>query len=381
MGLINQPREGSVGSALSAVLENNDTTRESEFHIITAYAKKSGVQRLVDPIKQFRTKGGKAIGIVGLDQRITTIQGLHELHNLVDELYVYHSETLSRTFHPKVFIVENRNKNAVVFVGSSNLTKGGLLSNYETVYQKSYNLQYETDAAEFAVIRQMIQSYKDTTSPCCKRVTPELLRELMEQDYLANEEVAVNFITEVTGKGRPALFGREKFKPPEELVKRGGVEELKTTSFGRANTKNVGFWKKLRPFDVSLTSAPGQIIIPIQFLGLFPAFSTQQTTAVNASQAEAFFNVLFILPSGDGIKVDKVRIIHYFPAPHHPRPNHELRFTFRARDILQLLARDDILEFKQTDNPDIWFEIKLIKNKTREYRRFPKKQRYGVIGS
>jgi HKD family nuclease len=379
MGLINQPREDSVGHILSTTLESNDTSEESEFHIITAYAKRSGVQRIANSIRQFRARGGMAVGVVGLDQRITTIQGLQELHRSVDELYVYHSETPSQTFHPKVYVVENRNRDAVVFVGSSNLTAGGLWSNYEAAYQKSYNLQCEPDATEFATIRQMIESYKDTASPCCKLVTDTLMDALIRQNYLANEEVSFHFPTSETGgQTFEPIFGTERFTPPTPSI-RTISETPAEAAASQVQTMPLGFWKVLSKFDVSTKSAPGQIQIPIRFINLFPTFSARETTLANASQAEAFFNIIFIDSSSIVYRVDGVRIILYFPAPHHPRPNHELRFTFRNTRISGLLEEGDILEFKRSMDPDIWFQIRLLKHGTGTHRKLYRTGKYDFV--
>lgn len=383
MPVINQPRASQLGTTLSHFLMTTQHCDASTFYIVSAYAKRSAVDRIEHSIQQFRQRGGTLIAIIGVDQRVTTIQALEKLHAIADQLYVYHSESFSQTFHPKLYVIENPPSRAIVFIGSSNLTSGGLYSNYEATYQKEYNLLSEDDSAEFSQLKQMIESYKDTSSPCSKLITGAILDQLIDQGYLSNEQVTINIQatpTPTPGTAHPEpLFGTERFTPPPVSVTRlrphaaGGAE----LSLPRLSTQ--GFWKKLSKNDVSRSSSPGQIIIPKTFSRLFPSLPAPQTTSANAGQAEAFFNVIFISALGATLRIDGVRLIHYVPAPTHPRPNPDFRFTFRNRDVFEHLEARDILEFRRTHDPDIWFQITQRKPGASQYRRLSARGRFGFV--
>ena len=384
MSVINQPRINNLGDAICQALTSEQDYSSCLFYILVAYAKKSGVIRIKDAIELFRERGGRVIATIGLDQKISTIQGLQMIYEISDELYVFHSEALYQTFHPKVYVLEAENEKAQVFIGSSNLTSGGLFTNYEANQDVIFNLSQNEDRAEYENIRSMIESYKNIDSPCCRLVDEELLTQLNERGYLANEEVTNGAIIRrgeiEEGEDRgEQLFGTERFTPPAvrivtEAEEPGGEEIPIVQPVG------VGFWKKLSNNDVSPTSSPGQIIIPMRFLSIFPEFSAWQTTATGARQADVFFNVIFTDFENRRYRIDAVRGIHYIPAPHHPRPNQELRFTFRDQDIFNLLQLDDMLVFRRTNMPDIWFDIKQLREGSEEYIRYSEQgNRFGSL--
>jgi hypothetical protein len=113
----------------------------------------------------------------------------------------------------------------------------------------------------------------------------------------------------------------------------------------------IGFWKRLSKFDVSQTSAPGQMIIPIQFRTFFEplALNFDRTDEGGARQYDRTFPLTF-KDDGYQIEVEDARVILYEPAADHPRPNKELRFTFHDREILNRLRKDDVLVFQSLND-------------------------------
>ena len=97
--------------------------------IATAWTKQSGLSRIAKDIERFRAGGGFIEGIVGVDEGGATTEGLRLAIQLFDKAYVFHDPG-TRTFHPKIYAVQN-DTHAVVVVGSGNLTRGGLYTNYE----------------------------------------------------------------------------------------------------------------------------------------------------------------------------------------------------------------------------------------------------------
>ncbi|HIH37048.1 MAG TPA: hypothetical protein HA232_03990 [Methanocellales archaeon] len=318
--------------------------------------KHSGISRLETAIEKFRSRGGRVVAIVGVSQKNTSQQGLSALRKLTDALYVYHSEDLYQTFHPKIYAIEETGVSAHVFIGSSNLTAGGLYTNYEADFEHVFDLTNPSEVEAYRSVEEMISSYSDTSSDCCLSVTQEVFDQLVMGRYLGNEEVKSErgvLDRGEDGKHKP-LFGRERFVPPPvEIIS----QPHKGDHIAPAITLGQGFWKRLSNNDVSLTSSPGQIIIPIRFLPLFPDFSERTTNPNGAQQAHIFFTIAYTNVEGNRYQINNVRAIHYIPAPDHPRPNQEIRFTFRNQTILESLNKDDILVFRRTDNPEIWFDV------------------------
>jgi HKD family nuclease len=129
--VLNQPQDGSIGYVLEETLANNKTNGFENFYFLVAYAKRSGVGRLSPFLKKFRDSGGKVTAVVGIDQKQTSFEALEELLFVSDNLFIFHNEIFTRTFHPKFYLFESPNNHAWILVGSSNLTGGGLYGNYE----------------------------------------------------------------------------------------------------------------------------------------------------------------------------------------------------------------------------------------------------------
>jgi hypothetical protein len=135
----------------------------------------------------------------------------------------------------------------------------------------------------------------------------------------------------------------------EEEEEEGAVgADESTAAEPTPGTGLVGFWKTLSKFDVSTTSAPGQILVPIRFLDFFGEMNIQrdETATGGVKQSDVYLPVEFRdTVAGNIVRANDARAILYEPAEDHPRPNKELRFTFRDRSILKRLQQGDVLVF------------------------------------
>lgn len=114
-------------SLLGAAFGDNDFVR---CRIVVAFAKRGGVRRLLPHIEPFRAKGHTVSVVVGVDVRGTSTEALQLLLASVDDAYVTYDPDPRCTFHPKMFLFDGP-KRALAFVGSHNMTAGGLELNYE----------------------------------------------------------------------------------------------------------------------------------------------------------------------------------------------------------------------------------------------------------
>lgn len=256
MRFINQPRGGVLGEELQEILNHRADNGFEFFYIIVAYVKKSGVTRLQPHMEQFKRDGGKIKAVVGISQKNTSFQGLKLLLPICDEIYVYHNEIPDYTFHPKIYFFEKEGEKAVAFIGSSNLTAGGLYGNYEANMSCEYDLTNRDDADEFQKIKSMFSSYSDTSSPCCKKLTPEFLQQI-KTEYLSDEEEETRRMPSrpsSLGTGRQKVFGSETFRIPKAIV----TKKLKKPAIvppagiGKPPTRGRLVWakKNLPPSDV-----------------------------------------------------------------------------------------------------------------------------------
>ena len=115
-------RTKTLEQALSDCVNGAD-----EICILVAHARRSGVKLLKNIVKSVPVKI-----IVGVDFNLTEPEALKELKKPPFKCRVYRTRIAEgeATFHPKVYIVK-KNEQAIIIVGSSNLTEGGFRRNIE----------------------------------------------------------------------------------------------------------------------------------------------------------------------------------------------------------------------------------------------------------
>ncbi len=381
--VLNQPQDGSIGYILEKTLADTKTNGFENFYFLVAYAKRSGVGRLSPFLKNFRDSGGKITAVVGIDQKQTSFEALEELLSVSNELFIFHNEIFTRTFHPKFYLFESPNNHAWISVGSSNLTGGGLYGNYEINSLHSFDLVTQENQTKFNSFINTFESYSNLMNDCCKKVDLELLQELLDEGYIfKEEELRRKLVSQkrAEAKGtRKVLFGKESLPEPPPRTTNLEKEKNKVVNKTIETIKN-GFWKKLSAKnDVSTTSSPGQIIIPKHFVTYFPPFDEPIITPKGGEQSEVFLNVLFKGANGQNLYIENARAIFYVPAPDHPRQNIDFRFTFRSKEVSEVLSAEDILEFKRSDEPAIWFVIRQIKPISPDYNTVSKGKRWNDI--
>ena len=211
--MFNQPEDQKLGDQLEELLHETDY---NTFYITVAYARQSGVSRLQPYLEHFDDKGGQIKAIVGIDQSQTSQQALRQLHSVCTELYTYHSESITQTFHPKVYTAEQENDKGLLFVGSNNLTAGGLYTNYETYTKIEYDLSDSQDESGCQEARSIFQYYSRNDSDMCLEINSETIEELIDGGYLADEASTRSQIASRASEieDRPDIFGSEQFDPP-----------------------------------------------------------------------------------------------------------------------------------------------------------------------
>lgn len=370
MHTIIQPNE-TLGSNIQNTIINSvsDSNPFKTLSIIVAYAKRSGIYTILPFLRVFKENGGIINVIVGLSQRLTSRQALEVLLGEVKNCYVFFEENSFISFHPKVYIFENEKK-GVVYLGSSNLTAGGMYINHELDVRLDFDLSIDSHSKDFNQFHELYDRYIKLGQSFCKRLDQNLLDELVKNKYVSDEEEDEKRERSERYE-RSKIFGSKINPRSRQLVSKVTPQSVPTPSL------NYGFWKKLSEFDVSSTSAPGQIIIPIRYIHIFPPMSGLTLQPSGGWQEEVVFDISFEA-NGKAELVEGVRAIRYVPAPNHPRSNIELRFTFHNRTILNKLKKDDVLEFRRSKNQKAWFLVKLITQSNPIYYIY-RKGRFGSL--
>lgn len=365
-----------IGTRLREALADDTMTR---FWLATAWAKRSGLSRLWAAVSAFRDRGGDIEAIVGIDEGGATKEGLEACLQLFDRTWILKDKS-GRTFHPKLYVVEN-DVRARVIVGSGNLTRGGLFTNFEAAVLLDAFADVEADWQ----LRDAVRDYYDRLlglDGAIKPLDAELIEQLVADGYVFSEtrqarrrarvraeQAGTTLFEAVAGLAdapaadvealpqeeadddsviEPDLIAAEEVEAEQEEEE----EELERAEVGGlpGAVGTLGFWKALSRSDASRTSSPGQIIIPRRFADFFPERQVEidETATGGPRQSSAHFALEFV----DGTwrrGVADARIVLYEPATYHPRPNIELRFTFRDPEVFSRLAPNDILTFTRRD--------------------------------
>jgi len=351
---LSQPFPGGqqAGVVLQTLLESGEYKLAT---FLVAWAKASGLRRLQTSLGAFRAAGGTCTAIIGIDESGATKEGLELALGLFDETHIFHDPG-SRTFHPKVFLFESE-REACIVVGSSNLTRGGLYSNYEVSLRVDLDLGSPEDAAILGDVKGYIDRCR-SAGEASLRLTAELIAAI-----LADERLRIG--SEATGRGAGGVAdGGEEHSSLFGAALTGLLQPPPLATPARAPGPRVeaapappppaavapGFWKMLSDFDVSTSSAPGQMIIPIRFLPFFGALQVEHDRVAEGGSRQS--HKTFAATFRDGAytrDLPEVRVILYEPASDHPRSNKELRLTLHDRESLLRLSEDDVLVFTIED--------------------------------
>ena len=187
--LLHQPNSGlSAGDELLAALGDEKWTR---FDGAVAFAKRSGVAQISEALQKFADRTGAIRLTVGIDARGTTREGLETLlEALGGRARVFHNAATNPhpSFHPKVFLFSS-DTSALLIVGSSNLTFGGLFSNHEASMVIELNLKRDEDAMAFKQVIDMLSMWYDDAA-LTRELSNELILELSAAEMLGTESGA-----------------------------------------------------------------------------------------------------------------------------------------------------------------------------------------------
>jgi HKD family nuclease len=198
----------SFGEALNSALRG-EAGNFDKFSAAIAFIKSSGVRHIENALKAFFQKGGKCLFICGIDRHGTSHEGLENLMNLVSEhgeLFVNYCSDAWVTFHPKVYFFESQN-NALLFVGSGNLTEGGLFLNDEAFLIVKLDLSLAPDAGLANQVREVFGEWKNGNGML---VDNDLLQKLLAADLTVLEKIASE---------APDDEAEESIEKPEKAIK------------------------------------------------------------------------------------------------------------------------------------------------------------------
>ena len=332
--IVNQPHDEQLGIQLIQVLEGN------QFHqltIMVAYAKLSGVYRISPYLEKFRNNGGSIRCVVGIDQQNTTYDALGQLLKLANEVYVFHSESVSQTFHIKCYWLSGENT-CWYAIGSNNLTAGGLFSNYEL---SNSNLFVDEEAQkENEILSKIYSTYTDVDSVCSHKLDEAFLEELISEGYVVKEIQQRKAFAESAKQSRATapkskLFGNEVFPAPAlpEQFRKGKSAKTGTKKSSESN----------KPIQVESAKASKED--NTYLIRLIPrAGDRSKQVHFTVDLLEKYF----CLTPGDGLLVQEM----YASGTVGEIEQRQVVFSKRNRNVNIELAGASMLDTNYPENPE-----------------------------
>jgi len=150
-----------IGNIINQELQNAQSAR-----IAIAFLKLSGIKVIEKSLDQCLKNNGNVEIIAGLDFKTTDPLSMHYLIQLQKstpniKFYCYGDKDVNKTnivFHPKIYLFQGKRETTAI-VGSTNLTHGGLMTNFEA------NVIFkETKPLYFSQLEAIYNSVKFTDS-------------------------------------------------------------------------------------------------------------------------------------------------------------------------------------------------------------------------
>lgn len=335
----------TIGSKISKELRSG---RYSEFKIITAYVKNSGVSRIYNDLLAFKNNKGKVMAIVGIDQKQTSYQALINLKTFTqNDLFIHHDKNIDITFHPKIYIFSNKYIEKI-FLGSSNLTAGGFYLNFEA------NVGILLDKTQRAnKFRDQINNYWDSlvNDNNTKKGEKDFIDNLFKRGILSDDNKRKRF-KEIIEKISDLPFESRKIKGfPKTGVKHSFVIKPPRVS----NT----FAMTLAGFDVSSRSQDPVILIPIKALKQNPEFwNWPRSYEPSLKGYPQHYVTATIKINGNRYREQHIRLYYY---------DLKSEFRLQCEPIKRNGGQGDIVLISKDYNNPLEFNIELIRSNAANY--------------
>lgn len=178
---LSQP-ESQLGIEFMTLLDSDRPYRQ--IILVSAFTALRTILRLREKILAAVQAGAALRLVLGIDLGGTSREVLEELLRWNCEVFVYHNPIPRSTFHPKIYLFEH-DSDATLFLGSNNLTDGGLYTNYEAA--TNYVFNFPADVDEYERLLQPIRSFLDPTGPTVCRLNAHLIEVLVARGLIPNE--------------------------------------------------------------------------------------------------------------------------------------------------------------------------------------------------
>jgi HKD family nuclease len=191
-----------LGNAIAELLRGNATYTRIVF--VSAFVALRTILRLRDGLLGHVEDRNNLKLVVGIDLGGTSREVLQELLRWNCKTFVFHNTIPRASFHPKLYLFESPTR-ATLFVGSNNLTDGGLYTNYEAATR--YDFDLPADAHEYQRLLRPLNPFINPNGPTVCRLDALLIQTLVDRHELPSEAEARERRARGQGQRPPAGEG------------------------------------------------------------------------------------------------------------------------------------------------------------------------------
>jgi HKD family nuclease len=264
----------------------------NSFYILVAYAKVSPLLKMEESIIGWNAQGKIIHAVFGIDQKGTSKEALLFALDKFKHAYVAHSPkgTLNPTFHPKIYIFAGQEK-AIAYVGSNNLTVGGIETNFESLIKLELSLPQEKDFFD-----NLLNCWNDSLM-VSQKLTSELISKLINEKLICTEE-EMSPASKASGQAKVYSTADElgfpaiKIIPPSPLPP-GKSKSKPKTQPSQAVSEAPSAYKKLPAIALAIQIVPhhnGEVFLSKIAINQNPSFFgwpfTGKSTSKKANNPE-----------------------------------------------------------------------------------------------
>ena len=365
--------------------------------LVSAFVGLQTIVRLKEKVIDLKGKHTEIRFVLGIDLGGTSQEVLEEILGWGLDIRIVRNRIPRHIFHPKLYLFEWEHQ-AIIFIGSNNLTEGGFFGNYEGAARVVYQLPIDLEAYNTAC--DSLKRFLDPHGPIVRQLTREVLDQLVAAGDLSTESEARRR-RDVSARGGGGIkaqasptFGTEEFPLPPPLPKsllEGLVKKVRqrrraertaiqqTASGGPGTPLPVDEHKEepLLPAAFYMTlptlqgpSIPGEARIPLDAIGLAEEFwgwpdEYARTVNPTAGSTRVYWNWrpqwrVWSVEDPTTVAVQNVRMYMY---------ENSSDFRFYARPLVDAGAdAGDIVRITRIAEPDgPEYECVLARTTTVEY--------------
>jgi len=354
-----------------------------EVTLVSAFVNRQTLLRIKERILRLSTEETHIRFVIGVDMGGTSLEALRELLSWNVEVIIVKNRRHGHTFHPKMFVIEGLSE-AVVIVGSHNLTDGGFYKNYECGVKITYHLPDEE--WRYRVALEELHRFVNPSNKISIPLSHEIIDFLYTNGYIPSEsDKRQNART--TGQSRSNQggqlsgsnpFGIEQIPPPEGIPSQVISKSIRSASRERSERDEyetfqipdilpTSFFMELHSMrSPENPNIPGEIRIPLAARDYAPTFwgwpkNYELSISPRSGIDRRYYNWRSQWNVIDGsnqtdLSNEEVRLYFY---------ENSSDFRFYAPKLIQLGTREnDIIKITRLYNEDAEYECILARTGT-----------------